>query len=374
MICPPPDRLVLRDLSLPVRLVLSAFLLAVGVGYAAALVQVHFQHPSKSSILPTAQETVEIFHGRPNTVSTLQRLIEASEQGVRFNGSGTMSPAFTTRSQGWKSAIRKRLEAEVRQEREGEKKALVAWLRAGAKRGPYGADAFPLPPDWGDQPVTARYRADNAVKIRSILNDRCARCHSPDGDPKAQNFPLMTYDHVAKYAKVNRGLMSEEKLIQSTHVHLLGFATLFGMTGLVFALTSYPGWLRGLVAPLVLVAQVLDIVCWWLARIEGPLGAQFALVIPITGAVVGIGLMLHIVLGLFNMYGLRGKTVVLVLFLAAAAGTCYLGDRVVISYLQEEREERKAAQETAPGAAGEDQPESKHEADTGDENPAPDRR
>jgi hypothetical protein len=368
------DRLVLRDLSLPVRLLLSTFLITVGIGYSAALVQVHFQHPSKTSILPTAQETVEIFHGRPNTVSTLQRLIEAPETGVRFNGNGTMSPAFTTRSQGWKSTLRKRPEEEVRREREGEKKALVAWLRAGAKRGPYVADAFPLPPDWGDQPITAKYRDGDSAKIRSILNDRCARCHSPDVDPKAQNFPLMTYEHVAKYAKVDRGLMSEEKLIQSTHVHLLGFATLFGMTGLIFALTSYPGWLRGLIAPLVLAAQVLDIACWWLARIEGPIGEQFALVIPITGAVVGIGLMLHIVLGLFNMYDLRGKTVVLVLFLAAAAGTWYLGERVVIPYLQEEREERKAALQTAPTSAKEEQPENKQDEDKADQDSAPDRK
>jgi CheY-like chemotaxis protein len=260
-------------------------------------------------------------------------------------------------------------EAEVRREREGERKALAAWVRAGAKRPHYEADAFPLPADWGEQPITARYRDGDHLKVRSILNDRCARCHVPEGDPKAQNFPLTTYNQVARYAKVDRGLMSEEKLIQSTHVHLLGFATLWGITGLIFALTSYPGWLRGLVAPLVLVVQVIDISCWWLARLEGPLGVQFALVIPVTGALVGTGLMVQIVLSLFNMYRPTGKAVVLALFLATAAGTYALGEKVIVPYLQEEREERKAAQEAAEVKAKEGQREGKG-ADDAEEGPA----
>src|SRR5436305_1378625 len=186
-----PHRLVLRDLSLPVRLVLSAFLLSVSAGYGAALAQLHFQHPSKSGgLLPTPQETMEVFHGKESAVSPILRLIEAPEQGAPFNGNGSMAPAFTTRSDDWRRAVRKRPEAEVRREREGERKALAAWVRAGAKRPHYEADAFPLPADWGDQPITAGYRDGAYLKVRSILNDRCARCHVPDGDPKAQNFPL----------------------------------------------------------------------------------------------------------------------------------------------------------------------------------------
>ena len=74
--------------------------------------------------------------------------------------------------------------------------------------------------------------------------------------------------HDAKYAKVSRGFMSIEKLTQSTHAHLLSFAVLYCLTGLIFAFTSYPALIRGIVAPLVLVAQLIDIACWWLARIQ----------------------------------------------------------------------------------------------------------
>ena len=36
---------------------------------------------------------------------------------------------------------------------------------------------------------------------------------------------------------------------------------------------AFPGWLRGILAPLVLVAQMAEIACWWLARLDGPTGA-----------------------------------------------------------------------------------------------------
>src|SRR5437870_3490109 len=37
-------RLTLREAPLPVRLVLSLFLISTGIGYFSALVQLHFQH------------------------------------------------------------------------------------------------------------------------------------------------------------------------------------------------------------------------------------------------------------------------------------------------------------------------------------------
>src|SRR5262249_58447382 len=95
-------------------------------------------------------------------------------------------------------------------------------------------------------------------------------------------------------------------------------ALLWAATGLIFAFTSYPGIVRGTLAPLVLVAQVADVACWWLARLDPPAGAYFAIAILGTGAVVGVGLALQIVLRLCNMYGPHGKAGVVLLFLAGA--------------------------------------------------------
>ena len=63
----------------------------------------------------------------------------------------------------------------------------------------------------------------------------------------------------------------------------------------------------------------MDLSCWWLARLDN-IGPDFALAIMGTGAIVGVGLMLQVVLSLFNMYRWPGKVVLLLLFAATAAG------------------------------------------------------
>jgi hypothetical protein len=354
----PTHRLVLRDLNLPARLVLSAFLISVGLGYAAAMAQIHFQQSGRNgSALPSADELVKKFHGEDQLVSRLEKLLTAPET-EKFNGGGSMAPAFTTREPGFKKVLRKHseLEGTLRAERDGERKAILAWAQKGAPQGAYRKDALPLPADWADQPITPEFRDGDKLKVRSILEARCVRCHQsrePD-DTNAGNYPLETYEQVAKYATVSRGMVSEEKLTQSTHVHLLGFAMLYLLTGLTFAFSSYPAWIRSVLAPLVLVVQMLDIGCWWLARLEGTWGVYFALSIRVTGAIVGVGLMVQILLSLFNMYGARGKTVLLLLFLALGAGGLVLNDRVIQPRLAQEREEFQAAQEAAREASAKD--------------------
>src|SRR5262249_35174295 len=114
-------------------------------------------------------------------------------------------------------------------------------------------------------------------------------------------------------------------------------ALLWAATGLIFAFTSYPGIVRGTLAPLVLVAQVADVACWWLARLDPPAGAYFAIAILGTGAVVGVGLALQIVLSLWNMYGPKGEAVVGLLFLAGAIAFAVTYEKVIKPQLEDER-------------------------------------
>ena len=345
----PPQRFTLRDLSLPARLVLSAFLISVGVGYVSAMVQLHFQQSSRNGgPLPTKANVIDTFHGKKELTSQLVKLITGPETGNPDTGDN-MTPAFFKSDGGeYKKEARKRSEDEVHAEREGERAAILAWVKDGVRKEYYMEDAFPLPADLKDKPLTERFNNAGKAKIRSIINERCARCHDPqNGMGNAANFPLDNYVAIAKYAKVSRGFMSIEKLTQSTHAHLLSFAVLYCLTGLIFAFTSYPALIRGIIAPLVLVAQVADIACWWLARIEGPLGEQFAVAILYTGGVVGVGLALQIILGLFDMYSLKGKLVLLLLAAAAAYGGYVAYEKVVVPHLAEEVGAARAAQEEA---------------------------
>ncbi len=159
-------------------------------------------------------------------------------------------------------------------------------------------------------------------------------------DGQAAKIPLDDYEKLAKFTKVqSSSAMSLNSLALTTHVHLLGFGMLFCLTGLVFSLTSYPQAVRCLIAPLALLAQVADIGCWWLGRLD-PLYAQ---TIMVTGGIVAVSLVIQIVGSLFNMFGTTGKVVVFFLLLAVTGGGYVVTEKYVLPQL---------AAEQAPPAAG----------------------
>jgi hypothetical protein len=87
----------------------------------------------------------------------------------------------------------------------------------------------------------------------------------------------------------------------------------------------------------VLVAQVIDVFCWWLARLDPPAGPYFALAIMVTGGIVGLGLVLQILLSLWDMYGRTGRVVLAVLFLAGLCGFGLAFEKVIGPQLQAEK-------------------------------------
>jgi hypothetical protein len=343
----------LRTFSLPVRLVLALFLISVGLGYLSALVQLHFQHASAGRLLPDADDAVSIYFGK-TSASQLERLLTADESRP-FDGSGTMRPAFTTKSARWKRLIQERAQeknllttegspdlvraqADLRKERDGERLALVAWIQAGAPQDAYNNDAFSLPAELARHPITEQYAetvgAEKSVrvKIKSMIVDRCERCHHEGG--QASQFPLGTFEQIHDYCAVEtaQGGMSLKKLAQTTHVHLLGFSMLYGLTGLVFAFSSYPAWFRAILGPFPLLAQLVDISCWWLGRLD----AFYAKLIVFSGAAVALGLFLQIILSLFNLFGRRGKLVLALLCLLTAWGGYELKEHIIGPYLLRE--------------------------------------
>ena len=344
---PPTPRPTLRQLPLPAKLVVSVFLITVGLGYFSALVQMHLQHSSREGEpLPTSDDVVAVFAGvkkfdpnAPAPVSKLEKLVMGPIEGAPWNGNGSMAAAFFHKDVGdFRAAIKDdpNLKAKLEAEREGERLAIKTWIQHPelVRKAAYDADLMV----WKDQTITSGYRAGDAVKVKAILDERCVRCHSKDGDVPA--FPLDTYDHLLKYMGAPPAVpdadgwipsgrqTSVEKLTQSTHAHLLSFAMLFGLTGFLFAFTGLPKKVRMVFAPLVLVAQVADISCWWLARVPG-YGPYFAYMILGTGGLVGMGLTIHILGCLFDMYNRRGRIVLVCLFACGSAGFCVLYVKVI---------------------------------------------
>src|SRR5262249_1680662 len=155
---------------------------AVGLGYFAGLIQLHFQHAASGAILPTAPEVIKQFHGTAGPpMSQIERLIRADEK-LKFDSTGSMAAAFTTKSAAtkqsdkWDRAISEKIkeskldrdsaEFALRREREGEKKAFLAWLAAGLPEEAYTADKFPLPAERKEEPITAEFVDGADVKIK----------------------------------------------------------------------------------------------------------------------------------------------------------------------------------------------------------------
>ena len=356
----------LAELPLPVRLTLALFLLSVGLGYISALVQLHFQHASPGALLPSPEDVVRVFHGAvgEKPQSKIEQLLPEDYQGKKMNGQGQMTAAFFKRSEDYNNAIAERArqlaqkqglkkpdkaikeaaKAEIDQERNGERLAMIAWVRNGAKEEEYTEDNFPLPPDLAHLPITRKMLVEQngqpveprAVKIQTLFRERCATCHQDGGE--AQHFPLTNFAEIKKYVSVKTSAgMSLEKLAQTTHVHLLSFSMLYGLTGLILAFSNYPRWVRTVLCPLPLLAQVVDISFWWLARLPEPQGPMFARCIVYSGAGVAVGLLLHIVLSLFNLFRVKGWLILVLLFAAAGYAGYEAKIRVIDPFIAQEK-------------------------------------
>jgi len=347
----PASKFTLIDLPLPARLVLAAFLITVGIGYLSALVQLRVQHASNGEAMPGVEDVRRVFHGVEG-MSRLERLLTAP-MTLPFNGEGQMQSAIMEPSEAekkrevtallnkdmakqqaypdFKPRSKEELAKLALQMRDGERLALIDWVKAGAPVGPYTKDEYSgtdklradLQLDDDDNPlvteqfVTKDNAGKNAVQIQLIFYTRCVRCHRESAGGFPAQFPLDSYDNLKPYTSVEKPSgMSLPKLAQSTHVHLLGFAVLWCMTGLIFACTGLPGWIRAIFGPWTLIAQVADIACWWLAGTD----VRFADAIMVTGGLVGLGLSIQILGGCLCLFRRGGWFLMLIVLIFVGFG------------------------------------------------------
>ncbi len=348
------SRFTLRQLPLPAKLVVSTFLLAIGLGYTAAMVQLHMQDSKSGKPLPTVEDVILKYTGKrwctkddvPRPICRIEQVITGDPTGDLLGKN--MAPAFFAKDGGEYEKLLKadpEWKPQLDAQRQGEQTAIALWAQADAKtrENAYKTDRFLPPAEKAPNSITPTYRhPDGAIKVKSILDERCARCHYPGGsksEPRLDNF-----DEIVKLLTVPAGTVVPESggyvsiqkpmdikvLTQTTHTHLLSFAMLFSLTGLVFAFTSYPTIVRCVVGPIVVIALVADISLWWLARLNEPYGPYFAMCIIGTGGLAGLGLAAQITLSLFNMYAWKGKMALLGLF-AVAGG---LGGWVAVTVVK----------------------------------------
>ena len=286
----------LRNLDVPQKLLVGVIVGAVLGGYLAALANVFAQHAQadgKSSIQLEQFLAAYKRDGAVALVDKIQNSLGMDDVVRHYHGTGGGTVVQAALDGSMKSMIVDKLieqgdTPDNRKHAESLRQMLIQWslLPADVRKTSY-EDGTPVNDE--GLPIfdpLKQASEDKVTVVKDTLQDYCVRCHSPSGE--AREFPLVDFSSVDKYCVVDNGV-SMKALALTTHVHLLGFSVLFAMTGFLFSLTEFPWAMRLVFVPFTLVAQLVEIACWWLAKVD----VFYAKMIFYLGPLVGLGLVVQ---------------------------------------------------------------------------------
>lgn len=226
MTAAPLHRAYLHFSELPysVRVMYTATLLILGLGYLFALIHLFHTYSGKD--------------GNPLTLSY-------EDIVIAYTGSGKDSRL--------ESALRGSMSSMLPRE---ETAALVTWVKEGAD--------------------SARFEKE----VKPTLDRRCMTCH--DGsNPHLPN--LNGFDNVKKVTERDTGA-EVFTLVRVSHIHLFGVTFIFFLMGTIFSHAYVrPVWLKCAVIGLPFLALCLDVMSWYFTKLYHP----FALVVMAGGGLQG---------------------------------------------------------------------------------------
>jgi hypothetical protein len=269
------DSLRLARLALPAKILLTLFVLVVGPGYLVATANIFFQHQN-ADLEPglTLDDLKRTFHGLEKEVTPDAEITVNSVMLEQVRPDGDMREYLET---GGEPAIR----------------ALVSWLEAEAKEEDFATPALFAPDDPSAQEVLTLY---------------CVECHNSDGGDMEDVPFAATMDDQAEFALVFETAEADvtvnqegpqvltlapkniRTLVHVTHAHILTIPVFTMIVGVLFLMTGMGSSIKLLLGPLPMLATLLDIGSWWLARFSEP----FIYVIAAAGAVFGASFALQI--------------------------------------------------------------------------------
>lgn len=295
---------MLRQLPQFTRRILSVVVGVAGIGYLTIFVWAYLSITSHSispsASVPDIREFDRwLFGFRERQPGLIEQLLEAADGPLKRGGS--MRPAFTDQSVGWES-LTQDMSAEEKAaliaEREGERLAVLAWIRSGLSRQAYEANHFPLDDRFAGQPLTAAFLATEAspersshrsVRIRSIVADRCATCHSENGrNEHARWIPLETFEDVESKCRPEATGVASSAWLNAALVALLPLELLAGP---LFLMSSAPLKTRRVLTGLTCLALVVTFGCWLLGR-QGTTAVHWMLG---TAVVAAIGVLIQMI-------------------------------------------------------------------------------
>ncbi len=222
----PPPRLFLHFSELPysVRVLFTATLLILGLGYLFALLNIYFSYAGRAGgnpLMLSYEDIVVAYSG-----SDQGSILEGALQGPM----ATMLPP-------------------------DERTTLLSWVRQGASRSTYDAN------------------------IKPIVDRRCMLCH----DGSNPHLPILSdYDGLKKVAALDTGA-SIASLVRLSHIHLFGMTFIFFVVELIFGHAYMrPVWLKCAVIGLPYVGIGVDVSSWYFIKLYHP----FAWVVILAGAMM----------------------------------------------------------------------------------------
>ncbi|MBI4207038.1 MAG: elongation factor-1 alpha [Betaproteobacteria bacterium] len=237
----PLHRLYLHYSELPysMRVLYTAALVVLGMGYLFALIYLYHTYSGKD--------------GNPVTLS-YQDIV------IAYSGSGKDSRLETA----LRGPMRTMLPAD-------EINPIIGWVQEGADRAGY------------------------EKAIRPVLDKRCMTCH--DGsNPHLAN--LNGYDNVKKVTERDTGT-GIFTLVRVSHIHLFGLTFVFFIMGLIFSHAYVrPVWFKCAVVVLPFVSLLVDVSSWYFTKLYHP----FALVVMIAGGVMGLAFAFMWVVSMYQLW------------------------------------------------------------------------
>lgn len=234
-------RLYLHFSQLPysIRVVYTATLLVLGMGYLFALIYLFHSYSGKD--------------GNPLTLSY-------DDIVIAYTGSGKGSRL--------EAALRGPMSAMLPHD---EMVPIITWVQEGADQAQY------------------------EKTIKATLDKRCMSCH--DGsNPHLPN--LGGYDNIKKMTERDTGT-GIFTLVRVSHIHLFGLTFVFFAMGLIFSHAYVrPVWFKCTVVALPFVCLTLDVSSWYFTKLYHP----FAWVVMGSGALMGLSFAVMWVLSMYQMW------------------------------------------------------------------------
>jgi hypothetical protein len=230
----------LSAMTLPQRVLITAFLLIMGVGYLASVFTIYISHKEADGKPALSMNDIIItYYGDRETTLLATKSL------------GTMRQYYDSAA---------------------DLDTVLGWIDAGADRIGYEKNVAP------------------------IFKKSCIECHSVRGSES--HTPLTDYDEVKEYVTVSTGV-EVVRLAGLSHTHLISHGVMFFILSLIFLATAVKDRYKIILITVAFIAVVGDVLSWWLAKLS-PLFSYFSVMF---GAFLGIAFIFFFFVPLYELWG-----------------------------------------------------------------------